>query len=243
MVQSIDRAMSIISILVSDDSKQSWSISDLAQQTALPLGTLHRILSTLIRHGLVAQVPETKQYKAGYKWMEIGLRLLDKIDIRIAARPVMERLAAEVEESIYLSIPSGTDGIIIEKVDSPLKVRINENLGDRIPLHIGAPNKTMLAQMREEEVKAILQQLLPTEQIPAFHTQLAEVKKNGYAVSFGEKTENTCAVAAAVIGYQHVAGSISIGGPSFRFTEERLPLLIQKVKESAEEISVYIGKI
>ena len=47
--------------------------------------------------------------------MEIGLRQLEKVDYRSVAREVMKRLAAEVEESVYLNIPNGTHSIIIEK--------------------------------------------------------------------------------------------------------------------------------
>ena len=68
-----------------------------------------------MEHGLVTQIPETKQYKIEPMWMEIGLRQLEKVDYRSVAREVMKRLAFEVEESVYLNIPNGTHSIIIEK--------------------------------------------------------------------------------------------------------------------------------
>ncbi|MED0672250.1 IclR family transcriptional regulator [Aneurinibacillus aneurinilyticus] len=245
MVQSIDRAMMIIDILMSDDAKNGWQISELAEKTSLPLSTLHRLLSSLVQHGLVAQIPETKHYKAGYRWMEIGLRLLDNVDFRFVARSAMERLASEVEESIYLNITNGTEGIVIEKVDSPLKIRIAEDLGTRIPLHIGAPNKTILANMPEHEKKRIIGLLqLSSQEKQKLMNQLSEIRRSGYAISVGEKTEDTAAVAAPIIGYDNkVIAALSIGGPAFRFTSECIPGLIEKVKTAAAEISMKIGKI
>ncbi|WCK55191.1 IclR family transcriptional regulator [Aneurinibacillus sp. Ricciae_BoGa-3] len=245
MNQSIDRAMLIIDLLTSEGSKSEWPISELARETSLPLGTLHRLLKSLIQHGLVVQVPQTRLYKAGFKWMEIGLRQLDKIDFRLVARIVMERLASEVEESIYLNIASGTDGIVIEKIDSPLKIILAENLGIRIPLHVGAPNKTMLANMEEDQIARTIAQLkLSSEAERTLLNQLSTIKRNGYAVSQSEKTENTASVAAPVIGYNNKAiAALSIGVPGFRFTEERLPMLIEKVKAAAAEISRSIGKV
>ncbi len=243
MVQSIDRAMNIIHILVSDSSKLTWSISELAEQTDLPLSTVHRLISSLMKYGLVMQIPETKQYKAGHTWMEIGLRLLETINDRDVARTVMERLALEVKESVYLSIPSGADAIIIERVDSPLTVRIIDNLGERIPLHIGAANKTMLANMDAKEAERIVKQLLSSpEKQQALLNQLPEIKRNGYAVSYGEKTEGTASIAAPIIGFnQKVAGALSIGVLSYRITDDRLAFLIEKAKEGAKEISMKIG--
>jgi DNA-binding IclR family transcriptional regulator len=242
MVQSINRAMKIISILISDENKPSWPITELAAATSLPLGTLHRIMATLITHGLVMQEPVTKHYRAGYAWIEIGLRLLDKLDFRHVARPVMERLAQEVEESIYLNIPEGLDSIPIEKVDSPLIIRIAENLGERIPMPIGAPNKAILAYSPKQEAERIVSQVLPPEEQQAFFDQLTRIKQAGFAVSYGERTEGTVAVAAPILSYHKtVLAALSINAPSFRVTEDRLSLLIDAVKKAAAEISAKIG--
>ncbi|PGM56975.1 IclR family transcriptional regulator [Bacillus sp. AFS053548] len=245
MVQSIDRAMLIIDILNSDESKSNWQITELAEKTSLSLGTLHRLLNALIQHGLVVQIPETKHYKLGYKWMELGLRQLDKMDFRLVARPVMERLANHVEESIYLNIESGIDGIVIDKIDSPLKIRIAENLGIRIPLYIGAPNKTILAYMKEYEIQQILDQLnLSPNSTSILKQQLVEIRQNGYAISQSEKTEDTAAIAAPITGYNNkVLAALSVNVPGFRFTQERIPFLIEEVIKAAEEISKKIGKI
>ncbi|CAM5783006.1 MULTISPECIES: IclR family transcriptional regulator [Brevibacillus] len=242
MVQSIDRAMELINVLVSDETKSDWSISELAHATSLPLSTIHRILGTLSSHGLISQDPVTKHYRIGYTWMTIGMRMLDKIDIRVVAKPVMERLAREVEESICLNIPSGLDAILIEKVESPLKLRVAEDLGDRIPLTIGAPNKTMLAHMPQADMERIVSQLLPRHQQSEFIEQLAKIRENGYAISSGERTEGTTAIGAVIMGRnQKVAGALSINAVAFRITDERLPMLIGKVKEAAEEISLLSG--
>ncbi|PEJ58850.1 ABC transporter permease [Bacillus sp. AFS002410] len=245
MVQSIDRAMLIIDILNSDESKSNWQITELAEKTSLSLGTLHRLLNALIKHGLVIQIPETKHYKLGYKWMELGLRQLDQIDFRLVARPVMERLANYVEESIYLNIESGIDGIVIDKIDSPLKIRIAENLGIRIPLHIGAPNKTILAYMKEYEIQQVLDQLnLSPNSMSILKQQLVEIRQNGYAISQSEKTEDTAAIAAPITGYNNkILAALSVNVPGFRFTQERIPFLIEEVIKAAEEISKKIGKI
>jgi len=245
MVQSIDRAMLIIDILNSDESKTNWQITELSEKTSLSLGTLHRLLNALIQHGLVVQIPETKHYKLGYKWMELGLRQLDKMDFRLVARPVMERLAHLLEESIYLNIESGIDGIVIDKIDSPLKIRIAENLGIRIPLHIGAPNKTILAYMKEYEIQQVLDQLnLSPDSISFLKQQLVQIRQNGYAISQSEKTEDTAAIAAPITGYNNkVLAALSVNVPGFRFTQERVPFLIDEVMKAAEEISKKIGKI
>ncbi|WP_028775890.1 IclR family transcriptional regulator [Shimazuella kribbensis] len=244
MVQSIDRAMKIIQLLISDQQKMCWPISEIADHTELPLSTVHRLLSSLVQYELVTQIPETKQYKIGNKWMEIGLGMLENLDFRVVARPFMEQLSLEVEESIYLNIPNQTDSIIIERIDSPLKVRIIDNLGERIPLSIGAANKTILANMPKEKTLEILQtlQVHKTEREKILD-QLSQIAKSGYAISYGEKTEGTASVASPIIGFQNqIMGALSIGILNYNITEERITFLIDRVKNGAEQISKRLGK-
>ncbi len=51
MVQSIDRAISIIKLLNSTNEKEYWAISDIADRAHLPVSTVHRLLNSLIEHG------------------------------------------------------------------------------------------------------------------------------------------------------------------------------------------------
>ncbi|GEB34625.1 MULTISPECIES: IclR family transcriptional regulator [Brevibacillus] len=241
MVQSIERTMKIIRVLISDE-KHAWPISELAEATGLPISTLHRFLESMIQFGLVEQEPVTKHYKPGYTWMEIGFILHEKLNLRSVARPFMEELANEVEESIFLNVLAGKDSMPIEKVESPLKIRIDENLGERIPLTIGAPSKMILAHSKAAEIEKIISEQLPAPSHEAFLEQLAAAKKGGYAISYGEKTEGTMAVAAPIFGYgNQLVAAISINAPIFRVPDERLPQLIEKVKQQATAISARIG--
>ena len=196
-----------------------------------------------MEHGLVTQIPETKQYKIGPMWMEIGLRQLEKVDYRSVAREVMKRLAFEVEESVYLNIPNGTHSIIIERIDSPLKIRVIDNLGEQIPLSIGAANKTMLANMKTNEMEHIVEHLLSSlpEQKQILLNQIKQIKMKDM-LSVMVKTEGTASVAAPIIGFNHkVVGALSVGLISHRINDDRLSFLISKVKQAAHEISIKIG--
>lgn len=244
MVQSIDRAMSIIKQLASEN-REWWSISEIAESLSLPVSTVHRLLNTLIQHQLVLQNPDTKHYKLGGLWMEFGLRQLEKADYRTKAREVMERLALKVEESIYFNIPDGKEAIIIERVDSPTNVRIIDKIGLRIPLSIGAPNKTILANMPIEEIERIVIELIPTSKAKQdqLFAQLSLIKEQGYAVSYSERTDGTLSVAAPVVDFNHqIVGAISIGVVQYRVSEERLSYLIHCIKKAAEEISTALGR-
>ena len=243
MVQSIDRAMQIIRILESDDGKSGWPISDISEKVGLPLSTTHRLISSLVEHDLVAQLAETKRYILGPKWIELGVRQLDRLDLRTAARPVMERIAAEVKETVFLSIPNGAFSMGIDKIESPMKLRVVENLGERIAMNIGAPNKAMLANMDPREAEAILIKLIADKESRNKLLQsLPDIKRAGYCVSYAEMTEGTVAIAAPILGFgRRVIGAIGIGVMSYGLTEDRVAYLGKEIVAGAGEVTNKMG--
>lgn len=243
MVQSIDRAMQIVHLLTTKPKKDNWPISEIAEELDLPLSTTHRLISSLLQHELISQVRLTKNYTLGPKWMEIGLKQLESMDLRTLARPIMEQLSSEVKESIFLSVPNYLYSFGIDRVDSPLKVRIVENLGERIPMHIGAPNKVMLAYMEENKAINILSGLLKEEESrEKLIAQLPIIRANGFAESYAEMTEGTASFAAPIIGFGgEVVGALSIGTVIYETSEERASYLAERVKVYANLLTNKIG--
>ncbi|MET3576163.1 IclR family transcriptional regulator [Bhargavaea ullalensis] len=243
MIQSIDRAMAIIDAM-SDPERTKWLPAELADSTGLPISTVYRLLQSLESHDLVSQEERTKQYELGYRWVELGLRKYEKLDVRIVARPVMEELAADVRETVYLNAPNDDVSVIIDRIDSPQSVRIIDAIGERIPMHIGAANKVMLANMERREAGALLNRLLNDEEGRAeLEGQLRGIRRKGFAISRGEKTPGTLAVAAPVFDYEgRVLAALSVEAIESQVTGEQVDEFIEKVVEGAEKISGEMGR-
>ncbi|KMY52995.1 IclR family transcriptional regulator [Bacillus sp. FJAT-27231] len=242
-MQSIDRAMNVIQVLVSDESENWLSITELSQKCDLPVSSMHRLLKAMSKHGLIQQDEQSKQYGLGNIWLEYGLRMYDKLDYISQIRPELERLMDKVEESVYLSQPAGTESMIIERIDSEKNpIRVFDQLGLRIPMSVGAANKIMLAYMPYKQVKSIIDTLLPEQERPAFWEVLKETKLKGYGISHSERTEGTSSVAAPILNhFGEVHGAVSVGFVSFNLTDDRLDFLVKNVVETGKRISAKLG--
>ncbi|MEX3744523.1 IclR family transcriptional regulator [Lysinibacillus xylanilyticus] len=242
-MQLLERAMTIAKVLASEASESSLSISELAAKCDLPLSTLHRILKAMIKEGMIEQDDQTKQYRLGTIWMELGLQVYDTMDYISKIRPELERLAREVEESVYLSKPAGLDTIIIERIDSAANpIRIYDQLGIRIPMHIGAANKTILATMPVSQAREIIEQLLPHEEIPELEAQLDQIRLQGFAISHGERTAGTSSIAVSILnGFNEVVGAVSIGFVSFNVSTEHINTLTARLVETGKRVSMKLG--
>ncbi|MFF2794496.1 IclR family transcriptional regulator [Lysinibacillus xylanilyticus] len=242
-MQLLERAMTIAKVLASEASENSLSISELSAKCNLPLSTLHRILKAMIKEGMIEQDDQTKQYRLGTIWMELGLQVYDTMDYISKIRPELERLAREVEESVYLSKPAGLDTIIIERIDSAANpIRIYDQLGIRIPMHIGAANKAILATMPVSQSKEIIEQLIPHEEIADLEAQLEQIRLQGFAISHGERTAGTSSIAVSILnGFNEVVGAVSIGFVSFNVTAEQINTLTERLMETGKRVSMKLG--
>lgn len=241
-MQTIDRIMQVISI-VSNVKEDGITITELTQQTKLPLATLHRMLSSLIEHRLIVQDNETKKYQLGNVWLEFGLQLYDRFDYEATIRPELDRLANIVNESVYLSKPIGTEAMVIERIDAPNnRIRIVDQLGMRIPMHIGAANKSMLACMSKSQIHDCVKKTLTPKEMEGLFEKLLVIQANGYAISYEEKTEGTASIAAPIRQRNgEVLGAVSIGVLQFTLTEERIEFLKQELLQTTTRISQQLG--
>ncbi|WP_419960715.1 IclR family transcriptional regulator [Psychrobacillus sp. BM2] len=239
-MQSITRAMSVAKVLAAHANDKGISISELSKLCELPLSTMHRLLQAMIKQSMVEQDEHSKLYRLGMVWLEYGLQVYDTIDYVSKVRPELERLSKEIEESVYLSKPVGIEAMIVERIDSENNpIRIYDQLGLRIPMHIGAANKSMLAAMPNSQSESILSQLLPAREIPNFLQTLSQITKQGYATSHSERTEGTSSIAVSIKdSLGQIIGAISVGVVSFNLTEERLSFLTSKVIQTGNNISV-----
>jgi IclR family KDG regulon transcriptional repressor len=239
-MQTIDRAMQVIQVL---SGKRGLSITDLSKECNLPASTMHRLLHSMIKHGLIQQDPETKFYSMGIAWLEYGLQMYDTFDFVGMIRPEMEKLMHEVEESVYFSKPIGLEALVVERIDCPHNpIRIYDQLGLRIPLNIGAANKVMLAHMPTVEMTKIVSELVPEDERDAFLQTLSRIHRKGFAESHGEMTPGTSSVAAPLFNNKNdLIGALSIGYVNFNITEERQNHLIEKVIEYGLRITARLG--
>ena len=242
-MQTIDRAMHVIKVLNDSDIKRWYSITDLSKECELPVSTMHRLLQSMIKHGLVQQDPDLKLYSMGNTWLEFGLKMYDTYDFVGLIRPEMEKLMYEVEECVYFSKPIGIESLVMERIDCPINpIRIYDQLGIRIPLNIGAAGKVMLANMPETEALSIVNQLVTKEDTESFLQLLESIRKQGYGESHEEKTKGTSSVAAPIFNHSNeLIGAVSIGYVNFNLSEERQRYLIEAVIHYGLRISAKLG--
>ena len=203
----------------------------------------------LEQHRLVVKNPETGRYRLGLRLYELGSRAIDGLDLRGRARPYLDRLQAEFGETVFLCILDEGQVFYVEKVESQQSVRTACTVGSRAPAYCTAVGKAMLAELPEAEVAKVVRRwgLKPITAntittASALKEELKAVRARGYAIDDEEKEEGLRCVSAAVRGHSgKLFAAMSVSGPAFRMTKERIPGVGRSVMRAANELSAELG--
>ena len=165
-------------------------------------------------------------------------------DLRAAAQPVLEHLAAQSRETVNLAVLDGDEAVNVEQIDGPHLVRDNNWIGRRTPLHCVANGKVLVAWQSPANLERVLSQPLVrftsrTITDPRLlREELARVRTHGYATALGEIEDGLNAVAAPVRAASgEIVAAISVSGPAYRVTADRIAELGALTLRAAEAIS------
>ena len=246
-VQVLDRALAALEILANRDGE--CSLVDLCTEMKLHKSTVHRIAMVLEQHRLVDKNPDNGRYRLGLRLFEFGSKAIAAVDLRGRARPYLDRLQRQFGETVFFCILDDGQVFYVEKVESQQSVRTACTVGSRAPAYCTAVGKAMLAELPETEVnevirrwglKAVTANTITTA--AALKAELRAVSSRGYAIDNEEKEEGLRCVSAAVRGHSgKLFAAISVSGPAFRMTKERIPEVGQAVTRAANELSAELG--
>jgi len=237
-VRAVQRVCAILNLL--QESVDGVPLPVLATETGLPKSSAFRYLWTLENHRYVERDPETGLFRLGLGFVGMQSRHLEVL--RERARPWLEKLRDEHDESANLGLLDGDRIIYVDIVESNRGVRLAAKRGDRDPLHATALGKAIAAHLDEDRVRELLDRAGMDQRTPntitsidTYLDELAKVRRVGYAVDNGENELDGRCVAVPILGTR-LPAAISLSAPSARFTVQDVERAATALKNVAEHL-------
>ncbi len=245
-ISSVVKAIAVLDCF--DAEHPQLGVREVARKLRLSTSTAGRLLATLHHAGLLSQDPATRLYHMGSKVLNWSSVFTEGLDLRSKARPIMEELHRITRETVNLYILEGTDRVCIDNIESPHRVRVIVHIGEHMPLHAGSAGKAILAFAQQsliDEVLANPLQRMTRNTITrpkALLSELASIRRVGYAISHGERFTDALGLAAPIFdATSNVVAALNVAGPRLRFTDAEAEKYAPKVMHFAHEISIALG--
>ncbi|MHB8158809.1 MAG: IclR family transcriptional regulator, partial [Desulfocucumaceae bacterium] len=114
-VRSVSRALAILKCFMKGTNH--LGITEISESLKLSKGTVHLLVKTLEDEGFLEQGSETKKYRLGSVFYELGMASMGSNELRSAAHKYLQQLSVELSIPCYLSIVIGNKVVLIEKAE------------------------------------------------------------------------------------------------------------------------------
>lgn len=246
-VKSAERALAILELLTTRERPMPFG--QIASSLGYPKSSLHQLLRTLIDRGWVEIHPDTGQYALGIRTWEAGHAYLRAVDLSTRAKPYMQAVRDEIDETVQLAILDGRYNVYIAKVDGMQNLAMVSAVGRRIEAHATGLGKALLSGLTDAEVVALfrgvkLEHFTPTTvtDLSDLIVELAEVRNRGYAIDNEEHTIGVRCVAAPLRNQDgSVIAAMSVSVPTVRWSKQVEARLVGLIVEAASRLSQALG--
>lgn len=203
------------------------AVSVIARDLELPRSSAYQLLRVLQDEGYVVHYPELRAYGLGSLVSEIGGSVLQATRLARMAQPLVDRLVREIETPVVaqLAVLQGSDVSYVGTAFTLRAPTTVARVGVRLPAHLTATGRAMLAAVSPEQVRALFphrdslvtRRGLGPRTLRELDAILASTRERGFATEEGDITEDYSSVAASAVdrnGYPVAAIGVTFRSPA-----------------------------
>lgn len=247
--QSIQRAIDVLHEVASCTDTEGLRLSDICRRTGLERPTVYRILSCLEDNQMLVRAPESRSYQLGPSIFYLGLAATPHNSLSDTCAFVLDFLAAETGNTVFLTVRSGNDSVTIDRRVGTFPIQaLTLAVGARRPLGIGAGSLAILAALPEAEARALVDENAPRfkpytdldrEGIDAL---VRQGRSKGHVLNVGHVTAEVTALGMPIRNRQGTPiGAITVAAIRSRMTAEQIASCAKLMREQITKLENVIS--
>ncbi|WP_319543459.1 IclR family transcriptional regulator [uncultured Pseudodesulfovibrio sp.] len=241
MMRSLEKALFVIETMATNNH---WKLKTLNEACSIPKGTLQRILRTLEELGYVHQVERGGAYALTLKFHKLGKQIASQSNLASVMQPVLQKLRDNVNETVNLSILSGTDMVVVHQITSSHALQMDSIIGTSFPAYVSASGKVFLAFSSDDELRNFIKDLrrsnsdINTDKINMIYKEIESIREIGIGLDFEELFQGIRCIAAPVFNDSGtIIATISCSVPTVRLDRSFSQKLLREIPQAAAEAS------
>jgi IclR family acetate operon transcriptional repressor len=232
-LQSATRVLATFEALADN---QPLGVGALARVLEDDKSAVQRALMTLAAAGWIRRAAgDGTRWEVTTRVLGLALTAQRRSGLRDRIRPTLEALRESTGETVILNVPENGQIVVLDVVESMRLVRTAPTVGFVVPATSSAAGQAILAHLEDTEVARFVGGP-PDDRL---RTRLAEVRKRGWGVNFGDETPGARAVGVAIMDGEHrPIASITVSAPADRLPDATIEVLGPQLADAVRRLSV-----
>ncbi|MBK9468590.1 MAG: IclR family transcriptional regulator [Gammaproteobacteria bacterium] len=237
LVKPIANLFSLMDFFVR--ARRPLSVRDIVAEFSWPRSSVFNMVSTMVEHGYLHQPVPRGGYYPTTRWMELARDLSESQPLPESVHKLLVELANRTGETLFLAAAEGTSAVFLDVVESSADIRFIANVGQRLPIHVTAAGRAILAQYSPTERAATLKRIKyqryekDTFMTPeSVERDVRESARNGWYVNPGIYAPGVAWIAVP-FPFRGRRNAIALGGPVSRI-EKRVDSIGALLREAID---------
>lgn len=240
-VPALDKCFSLLDLLSKSD--RNFGISEIANVLGYHKGTVYNMAYTLTELGILEQTADNR-FRLGTRLYSLGRAAGSNSELIRTVHPFLEEIHHKLDLSAYLGVLIRDRVVTVDKVDSPVHLKVSSEIGMSTHLLAGAVGKIILSKMPDHKIEEILSQYELTRYTPfsivdkaKFMRLIRKARRDGYAYSNQEYIEGIRALGVPLNNYKrNLMTAIYVVGLNSQIREENINSYATLLKQTAKAI-------
>jgi DNA-binding IclR family transcriptional regulator len=247
-VKSAERLLDVLELLARHT--RPVPTMTIVRECSIPKSSAHHLLNVMRARNFVTYYEAERAWGLGVAAFEIGSAYLRSEPLQRLGRPILGELTQRTGDTSHLAMLHGTEVLYIEKEEPPGPApKLVTEVGVRLPAHLTAVGRAILAELGEAQVRALYAQQPLVQRtgrgpssLETLLRDLAEVRARGFSHEDQMVTPGIACVAAPVFSHEGLpVAAIGVTYVSAQRTPEDVELLASLVCEMTARLSGNLG--
>lgn len=199
---AVGKAVRVLETVAAQE--QPLGVSEIGRRTGLSKSTVHALVTSLLREGLLEGGRASGGYRLGHRLISLSQRAKDSVIVE-RAQPELRSLAQETQETVFLGKLVADRVSVLDREESARSLNLSAPVGSTVPVLAGALGKAYLGEIGAEAAR----QYLAHHQLPQFTeasilaperllSDARQAATRGYALDRGEYLAGVSAAACCL---------------------------------------------
>ncbi len=220
-------------------ARKPLSVREIVEEFGWPRSSAFNIISTMVERGYLYQPVPRGGYYPTSRWMDLARDFSEAQPLPESVHRLLVELMQQTGETIILAAPEGTSVVFLDVVESSADIRYTVNVGQRLPIHVTAAGRAILAQYTPTERSALLQRVKYQKyEKSAFMTpeaverDIEKSEKEGWYVNLAVYQPSVAGIAVP-FPFRNRRNAIVLGAPDSR-VEKRAAALGKLLRDAVD---------
>lgn len=245
---TVTRVLDILHTVAAAD--RPLSPTEIADALHIPKASVHRLCAALEDHGYLQTRLSGRGLQAGNRLNQLALGVLSAAPFQAQRKAILAALSENIGETCNIAVPEGAEMIYFDRAETHWPVRVNLQIGSRVPAYATAGGKMYLSTLNDDKLDRVIRNTRLKRYTAntlvrhsALRDELRRTAQRGYSLDNQEYIEGMVALAVPICDERdRLYATLSYHAPCMRVPFSKVTDFLPQLQAASRQLTALLDE-